>query len=274
MLEIYLEELEKSLAQHNISSSQILEKIKEQIELYEEANLTEEEIIKRLPSIDELIYQNLQVKAAEKQSVLLELDLKSCSDLVIKSSPNPGISYQIDDDLLPYFEIEKLKEKLYIREKSKLFSNKISSYDLTILCGPDISFSDININVISTDVSLFFLTINKLRLNVVSGDIYLKDLIISNASISSVSGDLRFVNGSINEDCKLSTVSGDIDMLNTSLNANTSIKTVSGDAILKGNNIDQNKITMSTISGDLQINKQVVGTSLSSKLQNMFKNMF
>lgn len=113
-----------------------------------------------------------------------------------------------------------------------------------------------------------------MRLNVVSGDIYLKDLIISNASISSVSGDLRFVNGSINEDCKLSTVSGDIDMLNTSLNANTSIKTVSGDAILKGNNIDQNKITMSTISGDLQINKQVVGTSLSSKLQNMFKNMF
>ena len=31
MLEIYLEELEKSLAKHNISSDQILNEIKEQI---------------------------------------------------------------------------------------------------------------------------------------------------------------------------------------------------------------------------------------------------
>lgn len=274
MLEIYLEELEKSLAQHNISSEQILNEIKEQIKLYEEAGLTEEEIIKRLPSIEELIYQNMQVTADKKQLIELQLDLKSCSDLLIKSSPNPGISYQIDDeDLLPYFEIENIHQKLSIKETGKLLSSKISSYDLTILYGPDISFSDININAISTDISLNFLTINKLKINVVSGDISLKDLIIGNASVSSVSGDLSFVNGTINEDCKLSTVSGDIEMLNTSLNGKTNIKTVSGDAILKGNNFDQNKIAMSTISGELQINKQVVA-SLSSKLQDMFKNMF
>ena len=113
MLEIYLEELEKSLAQHNISSEQIINEIKEQIKLYEEAGLTEEEIIKRLPSIEELIYQNMQVTADKKQLIELQLDLKSCSDLLIKSSPNPGISYQIDDeDLLPYFEIENIHQKL------------------------------------------------------------------------------------------------------------------------------------------------------------------
>ena len=88
-----------------------------------------------------------------------------------------------------------------------------------------------------------------------------------------VTQSIPLVNGTINEDCKLSTVSGDIEMLNTSLNGKTNIKTVSGDAILKGNNFDQNKIAMSTISGELQINKQVVA-SLSSKLQDMFKNMF
>lgn len=240
LLEVYIEELEESLAT-NPQKEEIIKDIKAKIALYQEATLTEEEILKRLPKIDELVYKNEDING----DFDLEISVTSCNNIYIEKKMISGVIISNYEDIKDRIDVNQSKDKLFIKEKKKsfLFRHK-EKYDLYIAVGQDLNI--LSVKGISSDLDITRISVSNVKINLISGDLEINNSKFKKVEFANVSGDIEIKDVNI-DNGNISTVSGDVTIDNLNVVNMINVNTISGDLEVK--NIDQNKFNFHTVSG-------------------------
>lgn len=265
MREEYLANLEKALRENNISDYQeVYKKYEKRYDFGKEASLSDEEIEKKLGSIDDIIAnlkKNETVKV--KENIIYDLG-KSYNltvkvvvdDVIIKSDPFASdISFKFEQVKESNYIIKNEETNVSLTYKEKFFSSPSSKNggtiyvivpeniifnEVTIAMGAsDFTANELKANKISIkntsgDFNINFLNANNIELNNVSGDFNIEKIITNNIELNNVSGDFKIT--SLKGDLKLSNISGDI-LIDTFF-GNSKISNISGDIVLSGNSQD------------------------------------
>ncbi len=292
-MEKFLDELKRALEDSQVENQEeILATYEEHFALGHEAGMTDEEIIERFDSIDEIVSKLSQKKSSNKNASCYDvvLDLSCFEEFYIKKTEASGICFDLDEEALDYVEILRKGNHLELKKKKSFVSypNK-KKFEGTMLVGPNVSFRDFVIKSIYTDLhcNLAIECVNFSLTNVngdfgkisviaektttihnTTGDLSFTILNAPKFTLSNVSGDIE-IEDLTSEMNEISTVSGDIDIRNAT-EAEYRIKSVSGDVTIhKGGNVDLIKST--TISGSIRVNGKDVSKTLSERLKNSFK---
>ncbi|MDE5545908.1 MAG: DUF4097 family beta strand repeat-containing protein [Anaeroplasmataceae bacterium] len=288
-MEKFLEELKRALEEANVENrDEIVAKYLEHFSLGHEAGMSDEEIIERFDSIEDIV---LMASKPKKNSTAFDvtLDLECFSDFNIERKEEcTGIEFDIDEDAFKYVSI--VREGKSIHLKSKLFGSiKRRHFEGKMYVGSNVKFGQFIINNVNCDVTCDFriqctdfslsnvngdandlniVAEESIVINNTSGDIDLSDVEAPIVKISSVSGDIT-VEEITADNVKLSTVSGDIS-IQISNDAEYTMSTVSGDIRIE-EGADDSKVKVTTVSGEIEISGKVVSKSISEIIKNSFK---
>ena len=246
LLNIYLEELNKVLANSSLKE-EVIEQIKAQIAKLETEGLSEEDIIKELPDLDNFNLESANNTKYVEEAGTINLNLISFSDLRVIKGNKPGIKYYYDDEARDILEISQDGQDLFIREKAVNDVVDNNDYTLTIEIGTNNYILKIQSD--STDVEIKDIVIANLNIELISGDLDIKNSVIDILKAKLISGDMEIKNTKITTDSKIDMVSGDVLLDDVILDSELKIKSVSGDLEVSGK-YDKSKIKFSSISGD------------------------
>lgn len=246
LLDIYLEELNKILLNSNLKE-EIIEQIKVQIAKLETEGLSEEDIIKELPDLDNFNSETTNNSKYREEAGTINLNLISFSDLRIIKGNKPGIKYYYDDEARDILEINQDGQDLFIREKS--INDVIDNNDYTLTLEIGTNNYILKIESVSTDVEIKDVAITNLNIELISGDLDIKNSVIDILKAKLISGDMEIKNTKIEADSKIDMVSGDVLLADVITDSELKIKSVSGDLEVSGK-YDKSKIKFSSISGD------------------------
>lgn len=156
--------------------------------------------------------------------------------------------------------------------------------------GEDVEIDNLVINACSVDLKVDSLSGKSFVFSNKSGDACFNNIDAEDkVIISNVSGDMKF-NGLTSQNLIVSTVSGDIGIrelvcdrvqmsmvsgdiaIHRSNDAAYTINSVSGDFRID-NEIDEDKIKVTSLSGDCYVNGKPLRKNLSARIQDAFKNM-
>ncbi|MBD5390631.1 DUF4097 family beta strand repeat protein [bacterium] len=293
-MEKFLKELRDALEKiDGVDVDSIIDKYKEHFSLGHEAGMTDEEIIERFDSIDDII-QSFQSSEEEQpqteQGFSLTLDVSQFSDFKIENSDKPfGIQFKLDEDSTKYVEVIRNGKEIHLKSKFKDslglphhfegiayigYQEKIENFNATAVnCdmefGCRMKCESFSLTIISGDVSnLDVHAEEKIYINSVNGDLTIVNLITKNLQLSTVNGDMK-VEEVVCDQIKLSTVNGDIHIKNSN-SAPYTINTVSGDVVIDSG-VRPEDVKVSTVSGKVTVEGISVGKSLAEKLRNKFK---
>lgn len=289
-MEKFLEELRKALEEAQVENSEeIVAKYLEHFSLGHEAGMTDEEIIERFDSIEEIVHNASREKETSyRYDVILDLEFFSDFKIVQKDEIS-GIDFELEEEA--YKHVSVVREGKTVHLKSKLLSTffKRKNLEGTMYIGRSVNFNQITINNVNCDMtcdckiecSNFSLTnINgdvndfnivaeeSIVINNTNGDIELPNVEAPDVKISTVSGDIN-VEELTADHVKLTTVSGDIS-IHIATDAEYNINTVSGDVTIE-EGADDSKVKVSTVSGEVEINNKVISKSISDIFKNSFK---
>ncbi|MDE6660360.1 MAG: DUF4097 family beta strand repeat-containing protein [Anaeroplasmataceae bacterium] len=289
-MEKFLEELRKALEEANIENGEeIVAKYLEHFSVGHEAGMTDEEIIERFDSIEDIVHNAIDEKETLSRYDVI-LDLECFSDFkIVKKDEISGIDFEIEEDAYKYVSVVREGRRIHL--KSKLFNTlfKKRNFEGTMFIGRNVLFGEFTINNVNCDMTCdckimcsdFSLSnvngdIEELDLvaeeiiviNNTNGDIEISRLEAPHVKISTVSGDIHIEEFTADE-VKLSTVSGDIS-IELATGAEYNINSVSGDVRIEAG-AEDSKVKVSTVSGEVEISGKVVSESVSEKIKKSFK---
>ncbi len=290
MKEKYLEELRKALEENNIEAEEIVDTYAKRFDLGYEAEMTDEEIIEMLGSVDDVLTKFNPKSTTGKKRWNCNLDFANLfSDFTIVTSKKAGISFQFaeDDEIEKYVEIKNSEDEISLKANNLI---KRKHFEGTMVIGPDVCFDKFVISGAHTDLRICDLNVNSFKFNLISGDakianitalesayvsIVTGDIVIDslkspNATISTTSGDI-VIDEITADSVKLNTISGDI-IINRSNEAVYKISTVSGDVAIK-NGADISLVSSTSVSGDVTISGKASGKTISDAINKVFKDI-
>lgn len=286
-MEKFLEELKNALEDAGIENKEeVLATYLEHFALGHEAGMSDEEIIERFDSIEDIVWK-ADIKKENKEKYSIELDLVCFSDFQIRCSNNiKGVQFDIDEEALDYVEIIREGKRIHLKNRGIDIFPKRKKFDGSLLIGSDVLFSHFKINNVNCDVcckqklsciNMYISNVNgdidfsdlsiqeSFIITNTTGDITIANLITPKAKINTVSGDI-FILDFTCDVAKIATVSGDV-RIDHSNEAEFLISSVSGDvSILEGS--DASKVKASSLSGSVSIS----GEKVSKTISDMFKN--
>ena len=280
MIEDYLNEVRYLLNVNHIEDTKaIMEYLEEMIFDRRENGESEEEIVNSLETPQEmlntLLKEGMKIKenkdAGNRQSFadvsVLNIELTS-SDIVFNVSEDENLYVQWEGDIVIKQKGETLEiHETYQRNNIPLFRifrssdlcifvprNKDFQLDVSVLSG-DISLCDLvidhcRISSTSGDITIRSSCFSSLRLHATSGDFDLKDIECEQLQVDATSGDIDLIHPHA-ESMTLNSVSGDIDLC---LNGKREDYSISVNGPMKSfHDIVDGKyeINISTISGDV-----------------------
>lgn len=291
-MEKFLEELRRALEEANVENKEeILAAYLEHFSIGHEAGLTDEEIIERFDSIEDIVWK----KGKSKETLDgydIELDLVCFSDFQICCSNKiKGVQIDIDAKALNYVEIIRDGKKISLKSLPQQYFAKRKNCDFEgkMIIEANSFIKRLKINNVSCDVKCNDeLQVGSFVLSNVSGDAKFnsldakEDIVISNTTgdvdvhflsspklkLSSVSGDLT-IKDLTSDIVKISTVSGDI-VIHHSNDAEYQISTVSGEVnVVDG--ADEEKVKATRVSGEVFVSGKSMGSSVSDIIKKSFK---
>lgn len=295
-MEKFLEELRAALEKiDGVDVESVINKYKEHFALGHEAGMTDEEIIERFDSIDEIVqsFQKTEEESSTQQSeqgFTIILDIGQFSDFTIETSDKPfGIKFELDEDATKYVEIVRKEKEIHL--KSKYFNNMKNPKDFegTLLIGCKEKINSLTINGANCDIDFdcsldcdfFSLTTisgdvsnldvhatDKIYINSVNADFNIDRLITQNCQISTVNGDIE-IEEFVCDQVKVSTVHGDIHIHNSN-DAKYSINTVAGDVIIDHGGNPEN-IKVSCVSGTVKVEGKTLSKTIGEVIRNSLK---
>lgn len=263
MFEKFIEELEKKAKENNLNADELIQKYKEQYEIGIEAGLSEEEILKRFKSVDEIINEKLNIK---NKRILKEFNISlggTIGDVKICNEKGNKIRYIVPKNLLNDYEIILNNDIFKIVPKNN--NLKRHHGDITIFVGEDIEFEHFEINNVNSDYDMKNFNIKCLDFNFsnVNGDVVIENITIKEkASINTVNGDFD-INKFACDKLVFDTVNGDIKIDNALINL-LKVSTVNGDFVANGIVKDY---SLDTVNGDFVVNHQKISKSISERLK-------
>lgn len=286
MKESFLKELREALEAKGVQNIEdILDTYSSRFDLGYEAGMTDEEILDMLGSIEDIVSSYTE-KEISKNKYNITLELVHFSDFEIVKSKNPRVEFEMDRRALEYVKI--IREKNSVSLKSKKSRN--GRFEGRMYVGEDIEIDNLVINACSVDLKVDSLSGKSFVISNKSGDACFNNIDAEDkVIISNVSGDMKF-NGLTSQNLIVSTVSGDIGIrelvcdrvqmsmvsgdiaIHRSNDAAYTINSVSGDFRID-NEIDEDKIKVTSLSGDCYVNGKPLRKNLSARIQDAFKNM-
>ncbi len=286
MKESFLKELREALEAKGVQNIEdILDTYSSRFDLGYEAGMTDEEILDMLGSIEDIVSSYTE-KEVSKNKYNITLELVHFSDFEIGKSKNPGVEFEMDRRALEYVKI--IREKNSVSLKSKKSRN--GRFEGRMYVGEDVEIDNLVINACSVDLKVDSLSGKSFVFSNKSGDACFNNIDAEDkVIISNVSGDMKF-NGLTSQNLIVSTVSGDIAIrelvcdrvqmsmvsgdiaIHRSNDAAYTINSVSGDFRID-NEIDEDKIKVTSLSGDCYVNGKPLRKNLSARIQDAFKNM-
>ena len=270
MFEKFIEELTKKAQENNVNVDELIKTYQNHYQLGLEAGLSEEEIVARFGSVDEIF--GLKQQKTVRYFKLFKVALLHDGDLTFKTSPDDSIHIDIEENAIDYYNTIISDDELIIEplQKEMKLLRRVSG-DITIHFPETTSFKKVELKGISSDIDAkeFGFVCEDFSLNSTSSDcnfIYIKaDL----AKFATVSGDIDVTN-LFASTCSIATVSGDFKT-NRSAIYKLNASTVSGDISINGK---VEKVKSSSITGDITINNVYEKTSVSDLIEEGFKNIF
>ncbi len=245
----YLTNLEQVLIAYNIDNYQeIVEKYRKRFELAASADMTEEEAIKMMGSVESVArkYATNSDETTYTDTYSLKVDTAIVEQVIIKETDKLGIVINIDEDLTDKINISNNDKKITISDKfGKSFFRKARGR-IFIEVGPNVKFDLFSINTVACDVEICSINAEKYEIKNVSGDYEIERITA--------------------EEVRLSTVSGDYDISRIKAK-NLRISTVSGDADVSY--LDIENAIFDTISGDIEVSGKILnkkGSSISGNI--------
>ena len=227
--EEYLISLELALINAGVNDyEEIVEKYRKRFELAAMADMTTDEAIKMMGSVESVVKKYVVEEKSEYFDVYtFKLEDALASNIVIKKGSKPGIVINIDEELLDKLNIQHQDNKLSITDKfGKSFFRKCCG-SILIEIGDNIKFDKFEISTVSCDVEVCAINTIKTVFYTVSGDFDVDKIIAEDVLLNSVSGDFNVGRIKTNE-IRINTVSGDVDV--SYIEAEKAIfDTVSGD---------------------------------------------
>lgn len=243
IVEIYLEEAKKKTDSNTFAA------LVDKVHLYQEAGLSEEEIIKKLPGLNEL-----KVNEINPFKVNVKLELATCNKISFVRSSNTKLDYEISNESVRNeLYVNLTEDQITIKEKKRFITKKDNKYDLVIYLPKNYLIDNLNINSVYADLYIDNININEASINVVSGDTSIKASDIIALKVNSVSGDVVLENDTVKK-TNIHTVSGDLSIKNIKVDESISMKSVSGDLKIYGN-YDMGKFKLNTLSGTISYEK-------------------
>lgn len=283
-MEKFLEKLRNALEEANVENSEaIVEKYFEHFQLGHEAGMSDEEIIERFDSIEEIVesYMN-QDKTVEGFKLYLDVSVFENFDVVLTEGTD--VRLEIDEKALDYVNVEKTKTHLNLKLKGKAnkFFKERYHFHGTLWVGSKLVLNEVVISNIHADMkicslrseNIFVNNINgdmkfdaltgkeKIKITTVSGDIEIHSIDVPNLWIDSVNGDIK-----VDELCcdkvKFKTVNGDFEIENSN-EADFVVNTVNGDVKIKEGKV--NVVVGSNVSGDVIIEGEKISSNKISEV--------
>ena len=227
--EEYLISLELALINAGVNDyEEIVEKYRKRFELAAMADMTTDEAIKMMGSVESVVKKYVGEEKSEYFDVYtFKLEDALASNIVIKRGSKPGIVINVDEELLDKLNIQHQDNKLSITDKfgKSLFRRCHGS--ILIEIGDNIKFDKFEISTVSCDVEVCAINTIKTSFYTVSGDFEIDKIIAEDILLNSVSGDFNVGRIKTNE-IRINTVSGDADV--SYIEADKAIfDTISGD---------------------------------------------
>lgn len=232
--EEYLISLELALNNAGVSNvSEIVEKYRKRFELAAMADMTTDEAIKMMGSVESVVKKYVGEEKCEYFDVYtFKIDSALTKNIVVKNVKKNGISITVDDDLISYLNIHHQDNKLTISDKLTKTFFKRSRGSILVEVGENIKFDKFEISTVASDVEVGQINCIKAVFYTVSGDFDVDKIIAEDILLNSVSGDFNV--GRIKTDeIRINTVSGDADV--SYIEADKAIfDTISGDISVCG----------------------------------------
>lgn len=251
-MEKFLEELRKALTEAKVEKiEEIVSEYEEHFLVGHEAGMTDEEIIERFGTIDEIVesYKNLQEN--NEMNYYLSLNLEIFDEFSIERTDANEIHLVADEEVFNYITVEKGMRsfRLKLKEERRFHTIK-PKYSGTLYIGKQMVFDQVAINNVSSDLKICSLKGKKLLIQNVSGDAELEDMDFSeNVKISSVSGDVD-AKSITAPNVVISTVSGDFEIDEICCD-DASLKDVNGD--IRIGIMNEANVTLASVNGDIRI---------------------
>ncbi len=254
----YIEKLNDYCKEHNIEPDQYVAKVKNYFELGKQIDLTDQQIIQRLGTVEELVNTEqkdyvITVKDDNQMNFdkpELSIEMPFDVDVIIESNDNNEVSIDYDDDELSnYVQLSVSKKAIDLSAKGAHFKNIDGQITLSL---PDnLSYKSVRISTVSGDIDCddYGFICDKFKLESVSGDCNFKFIKAEDVSFDIVSSDTTVENLDC-QYCKLNSVDGDIT-IEKSIIDHLKVNTVSGDVNVDGQIANSSS---DTISGDIYIN--------------------
>lgn len=270
MFEEFIAELTKKAQENNVNVDELIKTYQNHYQLGLEAGLSEEEIVARFGSINEIF--GLKQQKTVNHFKLFKVALLHGGDLTFKTSPDDSIHIDIEKNAIDYYNTIISDDELIIEplQKEIKFFKRVSG-DITIYFPETTSFKKVELKSITSDINAkdFGFVCEDFSLSSTSSDcdfIYIKaDL----AKFATVSGDINIAN-LFAATCSIATVSGDFKTSRGAI-SKLNASTVSGDISINGK---VEKVKSSSISGDITINNVYEKTSFNDLVEEGFKNFF
>lgn len=286
-MEKFLESLRNALEEANIENSEaIVEKYFEHFQLGHEAGMTDDEIIERFDSIEEIVESYMeQDKTVE--GFKLDLDVSVFEKFDVVSAEGTDVRLEIDEKALDYVDVEKTKThfSMKIKGKANKFFKEKYHFHGKLWIGSKLVLNEVTIENIHADMSIcslrseniFVKSINgemkfdsltgkdKIKITTVSGDIDIHNINVPNLWIDTVNGDIK-IDDLCCDKVKFKTVNGDFK-IGCSNEADFVVNTVNGDVEIEEGKV--NVVVGSNVSGDVTIEGEKIS---SNKISDVVKD--
>lgn len=227
--EEYLKSLELALIEAKVDNyAEIVEKYRKRFELASLADMTTEEAIKMMGSVESVVKKYCNYEKTEYYEVYtFKIDDALASEIIIKKGSKPGIVINVDEDLIDKLNINHQEHKVSITDKfAKALFRKCRG-SILIEIGDNVKFDKFEVSTVSCDVEIDSVNAIKCVLHTVSGDFEVDKIIADEVVITTVSGDFN-INRIKTKEIRINTVSGDADI--SYIEADKAIfDTISGD---------------------------------------------
>ncbi len=227
--EEYLKSLELALIEAKCDNyNEIIEKYRKRFELAALADISTEEAIKMMGSVDSVVKKYCNNEKTEYYEVYtFKIDDALASEITIKKGSKPGIVINVDEDLLDKLNINHQEHRVSITDKfAKALFRKCRG-SILVEIGDNVKFDKFEVATVSCDVEIDEVNAIKCTLHSVSGDFEVDKIIADEVLITTVSGDFN-INRIKTKEIRINTVSGDADI--SYIEADKAIfDTISGD---------------------------------------------
>ena len=227
--EEYLKQLELALIEKNVPDYlDIVEKYRKRFELATLADMSVEDAIKMMGSVESVVGKYLGDENTEYFDVYsFKLEDALASKIIVKKGEKGGIVINVDEELIDKLNISHQDKKVSISNKfGKSLFRKMKG-TILIEIGDNVKFDKFEIGTVSSDVDVCGVNSSKCSIHSVSGDFEIEKIISDDVNLTTVSGDFK-INRIKTNQIKITTVSGDANI--AYIEAEKAIfETVSGD---------------------------------------------